>query len=279
MVDDIIGKINYLTMTIDGCSPWMVVSSIPTSLRSNLVQSPVDVIIHDLRGKEKSVNLDTNALEVVKYDGYIQEEFEEGSETQKIYYEEIINLLKERLGASRVIIYHYTFRSRSSLLTDEECNTTHRNPVFYPHVDTDKPGAQRLVEKLLGKEEAERALKNRIQIINIWRPLGQHPITEKPLAICDYQSIDVDKDVHPLTIRGSDYHPTAQIMSRNHPDNHIWYYLSQMKSDEMFLFKMFDSKSDVAQFAFHTAFINQNAPMLNNEQKSIEIRCLVFYDN
>ncbi|CAF1210543.1 unnamed protein product [Rotaria sordida] len=278
MVDDVIGKINYLTTTIDGCPPWLIGSSVPTSLRSNLVQSPVDVTIHDLRGKEKSVNLDTNALEVTKYNGCIKEEFEEGSETQKIYYEEITDLLKKRLGASRVIIYHYTFRSRGSSLTDEECNMTHKNPVFCPHVDTDAPGVKRLVEKLLNKEEAERAMKNRIQIINIWRPLGQNPITEKPLAICDYQSVDVDKDVHPISIRGSDYHPTSYIMSRNYQDKHIWYYLSQMKSDEMFLFKIFDSKYNVAQFAFHTAFINQNAPTSNNKQKSLEIRCLIFYD-
>jgi hypothetical protein len=30
--------------------------------------------IHDLRGKENSVNLDTNALEVIKYEGSMQEE-------------------------------------------------------------------------------------------------------------------------------------------------------------------------------------------------------------
>jgi hypothetical protein len=51
-----------------------------------------------------------------------------------------------------------------------------------------------------------------------------------------------------------------------------------MKSNEMFAFKMFDSKSDVAKFAFHTAFIDQNVPIPNEVQKSLEIRCLVFYD-
>jgi hypothetical protein len=46
----------------------------------------------------------------------------------------------------------------------------------------------------------------------------------------------------------------------------------------MFVFKIFDSKPDVAQFAFHTAFINENEPIPNVEQTSIEIRCLIFYD-
>ncbi len=80
------------------------------TLRSNLAQVFVPVTIHDLRGKEKSVNLDTNGLEVLEYHGNIQEE---GSEAQHTYYEEIGDLLKERLGSSRVIIYHHTYRSRS----------------------------------------------------------------------------------------------------------------------------------------------------------------------
>jgi hypothetical protein len=279
MSGDVIGKINYLTCTTDGCPAWLMAAySIPTTVRSNMTQAFAPVTIHDLRGKEKNVNLDTNGLEVLTYNGSIQEEFEKDSEEQQTYYEEITDLLKKRLGASRVIIYHYSFRYRGPPRTDQQCDDNHRNPVFYPHVDTDAAGVQEMIETLLSKEEAEKAMQNRIQVINIWRPLGPNPITQKPLTICDYRSINLDKDVHPLALRGASYHSTARTMSRNAQDAHIWYYLSQMRSDEMFLFKMFDSKPDVAQFAFHTAFINENAPAPNVEQKSLEIRCLIFYD-
>ncbi len=46
----------------------------------------------------------------------------------------------------------------------------------------------------------------------------------------------------------------------------------------MFVFKIFDNNTNVAQFAAHTAFIDENAPSMNTEQCSIELRCLVFYD-
>ncbi|CAF0811187.1 unnamed protein product [Adineta steineri] len=276
---DVIGEINYLTSTTDGGTPWLIQQSVPTGKRSNFVQSPIPITIHDLRGKETSVNLDTNAIEVAKYNGSIQEEFEDGSEEQKIYYDEISDFLKKRLGASRVYVYHYAFRSRGTPLPDEQSNDHHRNPVFYPHVDVDTVGLQKIVERKLGSEDGEKMKKNRFQMINIWRLIGSNPKTNKPLTICDYRSLDLDKDVRPLLICGVGDDITAYTLSPNAQDAHIWYYLSDMQSDEMFLFKIVDTKPDVAQFAFHTAFNNNHMSSPNAEQKSVELRCWVFYDD
>jgi hypothetical protein len=278
MTGDVVGDINYFTSTTDGCLPRVTTQAASAKMKSNLVQVPVPVTIQDLRGVEKSVNLDTNGFEVIKYNGSIQDEFEKGSEAQKNYYEEISQLLKKRLGASRVIIYHYAFRFRNSPLSNGQCNQTHRNPAFYPHIDLDSFGVPGVLERELGKEEGEKAKKNRIQVINIWRPLGPNPITDKPLAMCDYLSIDIGKDVHQFTFYGLEENHTSCTLSRNDQYAHMWYYLSQMRSDEMFIFKTFDSKPDVAQFAFHTAVTIGNEPTPNEEQKSLELRCMVFYD-
>jgi hypothetical protein len=51
-----------------------------------------------------------------------------------------------------------------------------------------------------------------------------------------------------------------------------------MRSDEMFVFKIFDSNPDVARFGAHTGFINEHVPPTDLQQKSIEMRCLVLYD-
>lgn len=279
MGGDIVGNINYFSYSTDGCPAWLIGFALPAKVRSNFVQAPVQVTIRDLRGKENSVNLDTNALEVVKYNGSIQEVFENSSEAQQTYYEEIGDILKKRLGASRVIPYHHSFRFRGPVASDEECDDNHRNPVFYPHVDRDAPAVHSVVEKQLGHVEAEKVKKSRIQMINVWRPLGPHPITKNSLAICDYRSVDVDKDVHPMTTRLVDSNVTAYTLSRNANDAHIWYYMSRMRSDEMFFFKNYDSKPDVAQFGFHTAFQNDSEPTPSEGQRSIELRCLVFYDD
>ncbi len=61
-------------------------------------------------------------------------------------------------------------------------------------------------------------MQDRTEVINIWRALGPNPITQKPQTICDDRSVDLDRDVHPLAIRGAAYHSTARTMSRNAQD-------------------------------------------------------------
>ncbi|CAF3752300.1 unnamed protein product [Adineta steineri] len=278
MGGDIIGDISYFSSTTDGCPPCVIPYSIQTTQRSNLEHECVRMTIHDLRNKEKSVNLDTNAFEVLKYDGVIQEEFEKDSDAQHTYYKEISEILKQRLNASKVIVYNYAFRSRGLLQADEKHDDNHREPALYPHVDIASSAVQGLVKILLNTEEADKAIQNRIQIMNVWRPLGSNVITQQPLTICDYSSVNADKDVHEYTVRGAKLHSAGLLMSRDAQDIHKWYYLSQMRSDEMFVFKMADMKSDVARFACHTAFINEQEAIPNVQQTSLEVRCLILYD-
>ena len=49
-----------------------------------------------------------------------------------------------------------------------------------------------------------------------------------------------------------------------------------MTSNEMFVFKMFNSNVDLAQFGAHTAVVDESAPQTNLEQSSIEMRCLIL---
>lgn len=278
MSGDIISKIHLLTHTTDGYPPWNDASSLPSRMSLNFAPPATSLIIHDLRGKEKSVDLDINGFEVHKYEGLIKNEFDDDSEDHQRYYDEISSFLKKHLGASRVVIFNHIFRYRGQVLPDSDCGIKHKNPVFCPHVDFTPTSARSKVEALFDKTEAEKIMQNRFQLINIWRPLGPNPITEKPLAICDYSSIDIDNDVHPLEVRGSPNTGLAYTLSCKIPDSQRWYYLSNMRSDEMFIVKMYDSKPAVAQFGFHTAFINEYVPPSNIEQKSIEMRSLVLYD-
>ena len=275
---DVTGDVHYFISTTDGCPPCVVPYSIATAHRSNLEHVSVRMPIHDLRSNEKTVDLDKNGFGVLQYEGGVQEEFESGSEAQKTYYEEISEILKQHLGASKVIVYNFAFRSRGLLKADEKHDDNHREPACYPHVDIAASAVQGLAEILLGKEEGERAMQNRIQVMNVWRPLGSNPITRQPLTICDYQSIQADKDLHPYTVRGAKLHSAGYLMSRDAQDAHRWYYLSHMRSDEMFAFKMADTKPDVARVACHTAFINENEAAPDAEQTSLEVRCLILYD-
>jgi hypothetical protein len=278
MGGDVTAELNYLIKTTDGLPAWLQASREAGYLITNFGQEPTRVTIHDLRGKENSVDLDTNALEVIKYEGSIQEEFEDGSEAQLAHHEEMSNIIKKHLGASRVLIYAYVFRSRGTLRPIDQVSDHYRNPGFLVHTDIDGNGVREKIKQLLGEEEAKKLMQNRYEALNIWRPLGPNPIVDKPLTICDYRSLDIEKDIHPLDLQGSLNTTTGHTISPSAQDAHQWYYLSEMRSNEMFIFKMFDSKNDVAQCAFHTAFINENVPPSNMDQTSLELRCFVFYD-
>jgi len=278
MVGDISGEINFYSHTIDGSFPWMDATPKLGWTASNYVRIPVRIPIYDLRGKQNNLDLDNNGFELFKYDGSIHNAFDDNSKAQQCYYEDIINVLKNRLGASRVVVFNHIIRFRGPSRAADQCDSTHKNPVFYPHVDSDPSAAQLKVKEILGEEEANKLMQNRFQIINVWRPLGPNPITNTPLTICDYRSLDLDNDIHLSEVRGSDSTVSLYIISHNIQDAQKWYYLSNMRSNEMFIFKIFDSNNHVAQFGAHTAFKNEYVPSMNVEQCSIEMRSLVFYD-
>jgi hypothetical protein len=74
---------------------------------SNYAHTPAHVIIHDLRHKGNDFDLKNNGFEIVKYIGHVHDAFDNNSDMQRSYFDDIINLLKKRLNASRVIIFNH----------------------------------------------------------------------------------------------------------------------------------------------------------------------------
>lgn len=274
---DIIGEIKFFSHTIDGSLLMNVTPKLGLAT-TNYVQAPARVTIHDLRGKENIVDLDSNGFEILQYDGHIHDIFDDNSEMQRRYYEDVTIVLKKRLNASRVIAFNHIIRFRGPFRPVDQCDRTHKNPNFNPHVDFDPRSARNLVKEILGEEEAKKAMQNRFQLVNVWRPLGPNPIMNIPLAMCDYRSLDLDNDTHVSNLLGSKTDGTLYLISHHSQNAQKWYYLSQMRSDEMLVFKNYDSNPNVAQFGAHAAFNNDNVPSNDVEQVSIEVRCLILFD-
>ena len=267
MGGDFIGEIHFFTHTTDGYPPCLGGSILPNGPVSNFAPLSTRLTIHDLRGKEKNFDLDRNAFELHRYDRSIQDALDENTESQRIYFDEVVSILKKRLGASRVIVVNHIFHYRGSSYVDDECDAKYKNPSIIPHVDYELPSALLKVREALGEDEANKVMRKRFQLITIWHPIGRNPIKHRPLIVCDYLSVDALNDVHSLEIRGSPASVSGLTISCNTSDAQKWYYQSDMKSDEMFLMKMFDSTADVAQFCFHTSFKNEHTSPSNDQQK------------
>ena len=143
----------------------------------------------------------------------------------------------------------------------------------FVHVDqTPKAGVARVSYHL--PKEADRLLKSRVRIINVWRPI-QNPVAHKPLAVADWRTVD-QQDLVPVELvypdrsgetYGVRYNPKLQ-----------WYYLGGQTPDEVILIKCFDSAEDRARLTPHSAFTDAGSPKEAPFRQSIEVRALVFDD-
>lgn len=138
-------------------------------------------------------------------------------------------------------------------------------------------------------DSSETLAKTRFGIINVWRPI-RIPVPREPLAICDARSVP-DSDLVEMTAvlpqkgKGA---ALAQVSKGDgfrlwkilHNPSHQWYYNSDMKTDEVLMIKCYDSKMDGrARRSPHSAFQVEGQDERAPSRESIEVRCLVFWED
>src|SRR5439155_2536381 len=118
-------------------------------------------------------------------------------------------------------------------------------------------------------DEAETLLAGRVQIINLWRPI-RGPLRDAPLAVCDASSVKPDQLIPSDLIYRQ---RVGETYSVTFDPEHRWYYVPEMKVDEVLVLKCYDSKTDGrARFAPHTAFTDPTAPPDVPPRDSIDLR-------
>ena len=122
-------------------------------------------------------------------------------------------------------------------------------------------------------DDAERLLKGRVRIINVWRPIG-NPVAHKPLAVADWRTLDPARDLVPVTYRYPDR--TGATFSVRYSAAHRWWYLSGQTTGEVTLIKCYDSETGCARLTPHSAFRDSSSPQDAPHRQSIELRALLF---
>lgn len=140
------------------------------------------------------------------------------------------------------------------------------------HIDQTFQASVNRVHYHLG-DEAERLLKGRVRIINVWRPIG-HPAYHRPLAVSDWRTLDPEHDLVPVRLIYP--HREGSTFSVRYNPAHRWYYLSEQAPDEVLLIKCYDSEEDRARLTPHTSFVDTTSPKDAPLRESIEVRALVF---
>ena len=178
-------------------------------------------------------------------------------------------------GASRVFVFDHTIRrgtqDRSSGNDAVKPPPSIRGPVQRVHVDQSYKAAPNRVTHHL-PQEADRLLRGRFQIINLWRPI--RTVRKDPLGVADARSVP-DSDLVPVELIYPDR--VGETFTVRPNENHRWYYLKEQQPNEVLLIKCFDSKTDGrARRVPHSAFVDEST--VNEEaRESIEVRSLVFH--
>tara|TARA_R110002003_G_scaffold110_5_gene9300 strand:+ start:12686 stop:13576 length:891 start_codon:yes stop_codon:yes gene_type:complete len=258
--------------------------------------------VHNLRGREQEYTTNNAGFAVYKYPAK-EKLFTDGSAVREGYYQEVEGLLRDKLpGIKKVVIFDHTIRRR--------IKDAPRQPVQQVHVDQTPGAAEARVRRHLSPDEADELVKGRYQIINVWRPI-ENPASDHPLAVIDWRSTSPDDfiatdllypkraDSADVDDRGKEqlpdpnnytstdgYEVRGETMAVAPNEKHKFYYQKDMTPEEVLLLKCFDSwgegmpngKKGLAVRTPHTAFADPQTPADAPGRQSIEVRCLVFYD-
>lgn len=231
-----------------------------------------EFVVRDITGAEEQFQLDNAGFQYIQHSS-IEKEFIDDHKIESAYYAECAALLKQVTGASRVHIFNHKVRRGPTqwhhLGFD---NLKNRGPVTKTHVDQSYAGAEiRLRWEF--PDEAEELLRKRYQIINVWRPIAT--IRKDPIAVADARSVP-DGDLVEADMTENDF-PGKQWVVR-HNARHRWHYKYGMTPEDVLLIKCFDSRTDVARRALHSAF--EDVEHRDDvSRQSIEVRCIIFYDS
>lgn len=183
--------------------------------------------------------------------------------------------------------------AKKAELVDDLAPASINIPYRCIHSDVSYRGAQNLLENKFPPEVVESATKSsHWAIINLWRPLDR-PLDRDPVAFCDWRSIQPEQDLVavpsklPPVKNNSHWYSKEDHWTRKtggfetwaarYNPKHEWYFVDGMKTEEVLLFKLFDSRSTgSSRTVIHSAFVDPRH-VEKTPRRSLEMRSLVIW--
>lgn len=263
----VVAKLNFVNPS-EGVIPRVTYSGTSTPQNYNEAYVMQEVSIANARVSAKKFKLHENGFEIARLTSSGIDFCDEKSITSN-YYREVEQLVKRVSGASHVFIFDHTVRRGVA--------NSVRKPAQHIHVDYTKNTGPSRAADMIDSAELEALKGKRFIQVTVWRSISG-PVEELPLTVMDTQSLR-EEDLVLTEIEYKDKSRLGEIYAlRRHPDQH-WYYYPDMQSDEVLLFKGYDSdESSRSGFIPHTAFEDPTSKPDAQPRQSIEIRTFAFYD-
>ena len=268
--DTIRAKFNYIADT--GVAPvryidWpeMEHKAIPPQYRQ------YEMTVRNGRPLRDTFDFDTHGFVFVEHRTQVKD-FTDEAERKRLYDPEVQALIRKHTGACEVIVFDHTLRVSDEAM---QKSVNARPTVKGVHNDYTEASAPRRLRDIVGDEEAERRLRKRWAVVQVWRPIRGKVLID-PLGICDGRSIPQQGFIR-VERRYKDR--TGEVYHIAHHPAHVWYYFPHMERDEALVFKVFDSDaSKPSRFTAHSAFDDPATPPDAPPRESIETRTFAFFD-
>jgi len=244
---------------------------------THLPLSAMPVTIEDMRDRAGDFSLDREGFTVVTAPTSVTD-FYDRAEVLRVYPGEAGGLLRSLTGCAATAVLNTPVVRVSGRVGERPAGTTFTGD--FVHADFSAAAAEYMLRRNLPAAEAEARLRNRYAVFNIWRAFSGPP-QDVPLALCDTRTIaPADKQYCSITMRSA----TGELMSWEnitylHSDRHRWCYCSDMRRDEAYVFRGFDSDPAGAEQVPHSAFVNEACPASAPPRASVEIRMFAFYED
>lgn len=230
-----------------------------------------EVEIRDVRKSPQALRLEVEGARVLPHRSGVQR-FYDQDELRRVGYPETADLVRSVTGAAEVVVFDHNIRVRRNQPKTLTAGDV-KEPVFHVHTDFSGSSARNRAAAVLGRAPV---LGQRMAAINVWRPIAA-PLRDCPLAICDASSVD-ERDLLKADLLYPDR--TGQIYYVAFNPAHRWYYASDMHTEEVWIFKNYDSATDGrARFTPHTAFVDPTHSAVVTARESVEFRTFAFFND
>lgn len=230
-----------------------------------------EMTVHDGRPLRESFQLDVHGFVFVDHPTKVKD-FTDEAERSRMYDAEVQALIRKHSGASEVVVFDHTLRVGDA---EAQKEMGARPPVKGVHNDYTERSAPQRLREIVGAVEAERRMRKRWAIIQVWRPI-RGPALVDPLGICDGRSIPRKGFIR---VERRYKYRTGEVYHIAHDPAHRWYYFPRMTRDEALVFKVFDSdETQPSRFTAHSSFDDPGSPADAPPRESIETRTFAFFD-
>ena len=247
--------------------------------------APTVVRIHDGRGRPRS--LEKNGFRLVEAPIDADLDLYDDAAVTGRYYGMCEALVAEQCpGATVVKAFDHNVRCEEGKASGRKLKggSNVQAPAGLVHGDYTAVSAPRRLAQLSEAPKTNDALNKppldgvdaagrRFAFVNVWRPISE--VKSTPLACCDAATVRDDRDLLTFQIYYEDR--VGENYFARHHERHTWYYFPRMKREEALLIQQWDSKTDAAKFALHSAFADPSSPPHAPARESIEVRLVVVY--